>query len=262
MRTMTNALTITVVIGLILVLSGFAQAKDEAGSVVVLRGRAAIEREKKSLDAKIKDAVLVNDIITTFEASRAKLLFIDDSVLTLGEKSKVSVREFVLGKDKGDKSIFNLIDGKMRSVVGRAGFEVHTPTAVAAARGTIILSETGVMRGKKFSTFIAYEGEFCVESIDPKIPGKACLTPGMMITLIEGEPVGEPVKASDEQILRLLMDTDTSGAEISMPAPLLKMGFLDFDGWRIFNDLPPDLPPINLGTINATTPININITFP
>jgi hypothetical protein len=271
MKTMTNALSITVIIGLILVLGGFAQAKDEAGSVVALKGRAAIERQKKSLDAKIKDTIFMNDIITTFDASRVKMLFLDDSVLTLGEKSKVSVKEFVQGKGKGDKSIFNLIDGKMRSVVGRAGFEIHTPTAVAAARGTIILTETGVMNGKKFSTFIAYEGEFCVESIDPKIPGKACLKPGMMITLIEGEPVGETVRPSDAQIFQLLMNTDTTGSEISMPAtgteiskpaPLLKFGSQDFDGWSTFIDMPPDLPPIDLGSINAATPVNINITFP
>ena len=33
---------------------------------------------------------------------------------------------------------FNLLEGKMRSVVGKTKLQIHTPTAVAAARGTVI----------------------------------------------------------------------------------------------------------------------------
>ncbi|TAN38530.1 MAG: hypothetical protein EPN25_13445 [Nitrospirae bacterium] len=256
MRTLYNYST-WAIIALLLILSGTARAKNDAGSVVAVRGKAVIERDKKSFDARVKDTVQANDIISTADASRAKMLFIDDSVLTLGEKSRVSIREFIQGKDKGDRSIFNLIDGKMRSVVGRAGFEVHTPTAVAAARGTIVLFETGVINGKKFTTVIFYEGEGTVVSSDPNIPGNVTLKQGMMITLIEGEPIGEPRMATEAEIQRLLKDTDVSGGEISVPGPAI----VDLGGWELFFELPYN-PLWNQQNVNRVTPVNINITFP
>ena len=139
-------------------LSGIAVAKDDVGTVVAVRGKAIIDRDKRTIEAKVKDSIFFNDTVSTPAASRAKMLFIDDSILTLGEKSRVVINEFVYSKDKGGRSIIGLIDGKMRSIVGKTNFEVHTPTAVAAARGTIMLFEIGIKDGKKFTTMICHEG--------------------------------------------------------------------------------------------------------
>ena len=93
------------------------------------------------------------------KASRTKMRFIDDSILTLGENSRVSIKEYIYSKDKGGKSIFNLLDGKMRSVVGKTRFEIHTPTAVAAARGTIILLQRleGLLEGSLQPLYVLRE---------------------------------------------------------------------------------------------------------
>jgi hypothetical protein len=246
-----------IIVGIVLLCSGLSAAEDEAGSVIALRGRAAIDRSGKILDAKVRDHVLLQDIVSTFEASRVKLLFRDDSVLTLGEKSRVAVKEYVQGKEKGNKAIFNLIDGKMRSVVGKSGLEVRTPTAVAAARGTVILFETGLVNGRKFTIILAYEGEVGLQSIDPKIPGSAVLAPGMMLTVVEGEPFGTPVQASPEVIRRMLQDTDLSGHEISVPEP----GLFDIGGLGVFIDI-PQLPGISQPAANTTTPVRVIVTFP
>ncbi len=122
------------ILSFIVGLSGMALAKDDVGTVVAVKGKAIIDRDKRAIEAKVKDSIFFNDTVATLEASRAKMLFIDDSILTLGEKSKVVINEFVYSKDKGGRSIISLIDGKMRSIVGKTNFEVHTPTAVAAAR--------------------------------------------------------------------------------------------------------------------------------
>lgn len=244
-------------LGVLLLCAGPVQAEEEAGSVIALRGGASIQRSGKTLEARIKDRIMLHDVVATRAESRVKLLFKDDSVLTLGASSQVSVLEFVQGKDKGSRAIFNLIDGKMRSVVGRAGFEVRTPTAVAAARGTIILSETGKINDKKYTTILAHEGEVGLRSSDPKIPGTVLLTPGMMLTVVEGEPLGAAVQASPEVIRQMLMDTDLSGQEISVPEPAL----FDFGGMGLFVDIPL-LPGINQPAVNTTTPVHVIITFP
>src|SRR5512135_3042551 len=169
--------------------TGIALAKDEVGSFVAVRGKTIINREAKMTEARVKDNILLNDTVSTLEASKAKMLFIDDSVLTLAEKSKVVIREFIYSKDKGGKSIFNLLDGKMRAVVGKTGFEVRTATAVAAARGTVIYFISGVLEdGRKFTTIICFEGVVEITSTDPRISGSVTLTAGMMVTMIEGEP--------------------------------------------------------------------------
>lgn len=172
--------------------AGTSYAADNVGAVVALRGSALIERETKVIEAKLKDGIQLMDNVETKERSKAKMLFIDDSVLTVDEKSKVVIKEFLYSKGKGGKSIFNLIDGKMRSVVGKSEFEVHTPTVVAAARGTVFDCETGKNNGKFFTTCTCFEGEVDIRSVDPTISGRVTLRRGTTVTVTVGQPVPAP----------------------------------------------------------------------
>ena len=119
------------------------RAEQEIGKVVALRGSAAIERGGTRLTAAVNSGILPTDVIKTAGDGRVKMRFIDDSVLTVGENSRLAIKEFFYSKEKGGRSIFNLLDGKMHSVVGKTKFEVQTPTAIAAARGTVIYFEVG-----------------------------------------------------------------------------------------------------------------------
>jgi len=259
MKNIRHKTSITILITFILMtaLTLPALAKEEVGSVVAVRGRTIIDRDAKAAEAKVKDNILFNDTVSTLEASKAKMLFIDDSVLTLGEKSKVVIKEFIYSKEKGGKSIFNLIDGKMRTVVGKTGFEVRTPTAVAAARGTVILFETGIKDGKKFTTIICLEGELNITSIDPSVSGSITLTAGMMITIFEGEAFPAPTVATVMDRDRLMRATDIRGNEITIQGPVyMTIGPGGFDMGAA------SLPPVNQQPVNRTIPVNINITFP
>ncbi|MEW6418401.1 MAG: FecR family protein [Nitrospirota bacterium] len=243
---------------LVMGLSGIALAKDDVGTVVAVKGKTIIDRDKRTIEAKIKDSIFFNDMVSTLEASRAKMLFIDDSILTLGEKSKVVINEFIYSKDKGGRSIINLIDGKMRSIVGKTKFEVHTPTAVAAARGTMILFEIGVKDGKKFTTIVCQEGETYVRSPYPGIVGSVTLGPGMMITVFDGEPLPSPVTAPAGEADRLLRETDIS-PQLSIPAP---PEITVVPGGAAV-ELPVILPPIEQQPPTTThTPVTIDVIFP
>jgi len=96
-----------------------------------------------AVPVKLREDVYFKDVIETQVISRAKALFEDDSILTVGENSRVEVNEFIYDPANNQRStILRLFQGKARALVGKlfAGlgskFEVHTPTAVAAARGT------------------------------------------------------------------------------------------------------------------------------
>ena len=60
--------------------------------------------------------------------------------MNLGELSKVAVDEYIYSPEKQrSKSVYRLIDGSIKVVVGRSDLEVHTASTVASARGTAFL---------------------------------------------------------------------------------------------------------------------------
>src|SRR3989442_13198368 len=96
-----------------------------------------------AVPVKLREDVYFKDGIETQASSRAKALFQDDSILTVGENSRVEGSEYIYDPANSQRStVLRMIQGKARALVGKlfAGlgskFEVHTPTAVAAARGT------------------------------------------------------------------------------------------------------------------------------
>jgi len=242
----------------IICLSSHSMAEvNDIGTMVTIKGKAVIERNKKTFHAKVRDALFLNDTVSTLEASRAKMLFVDDSILTLGENSKAVLKEFVYSKEKGGSSIFKLIDGKMRCIVGKTEFEVHTPTSVAAARGTIILIETGMKNGKKFATLISLEGDIYVRSTHPDIVGSVILKSGMMITIFDAEPLSMPVIAPESEKDRLLRETHI-GYELSIPVPPEIKDVPELTGIEGIR-----IPPIEQQPATTTTsPVDIELQFP
>ena len=203
--------------GLIFAVAGAAFAEPVA-SVVALRGKATVERSGKKLDAQPKLGIELQDTVATAAGGRVKLLFIDDSVLTLAEKSRMSVDTFIHSRTDRGKSLFNLLDGKMRAVVGKTRFEVKTPTVVAAARGTVILFDTGILNGQPFTRITCLEGIVDVRALTAA-PGTppVLLTPGHSIIVMAGQPMPVPTLLSPAELEKLKRDTSMSGAEIKLP---------------------------------------------
>jgi hypothetical protein len=245
-------------------LTGTALAENEVGSIVAKRGKAIIERDNKSFEAEVQDNLFMNDTVSTKDASRVKMLFIDDSVLTLGENSQVVIKEVIYSKHKMGRSVFSLVEGKMRSVVGKTQFEVHTPTAVAAARGTVILTETGVLDdGRTFTVIICVEGETLVRPLDPRMGESVTLTAGMMLVYIEGEHFPSELLTEPTQEIQRLQNSTESDREISIPGPAeIYVGpegaVIEPSGMT-----PPQSPPIDQQPLTPpTTPVDINVIFP
>lgn len=249
---------ITLIILLILTSYGIVPAaQDEVGKVAAIKGNALIDRDKKKIKAKVKEGVLLRDTVSTLEGSMVKMRFIDDSILTLGEKSRVIIKEFVYSKGKEGKSIFNLLDGKMKSIVGKTKFEVRTPTAVAAARGTVIAFEVGMKDKKNFTTILCLEGEVVVNSANVNIIGRETLRADMIITIFEGERLPSPLKAPPSEIEKFRRLAAINNQGIAIPAP--PEGAADT---RITTGVTTTTPPGEQQRGKKTVPVNINIRFP
>lgn len=210
-----------IIIGVLLIsVVSYAQ---EAGQVVALKGRATIERERSVFPAVLKQKLLLNDTIRTMEASRAKLLFIDDSLLTLAEKSKLYIKEYIYSEEKKrSKSILNLIDGKMRSLVGNSDFEVHTPTVVVAARGTYFITWVEEEDGIPVSGVYVISGVVDVRNINPAIVGVIRLEGGMMSRVHRDKPPQPPTHAPEGMVKELMDATEVKSESKIEEKPIVE----------------------------------------
>ncbi len=183
-------------------------AGENAGTVNALKGKANVLRKEKVHLAKIKDNILKIDTVETKKESRIKLHFTDDSLLTLGENSKLIVKEYIGStKEKRGQSVYNLIDGKMRAVVGKTKFEVHTPTAVAAARGTGFIIWTEIVSKMLVTGLIVTEHEVDFRNIMDNIPGTVTVREGYVSYARAGESPTKPVPVPPGLLNRMLDQT-------------------------------------------------------
>jgi hypothetical protein len=210
----------------ILMLTGLPDAgyaEDDVGIVVALKGRAEIERENRKIEAALKGSILLKDTVQTKAASRAKMLFRDDSILTLGENSRVVINDYLYaeGKKKG-KTVFNLMDGKLRSLVGNNEFEVHTPTVVVAARGTYFITWTEMEEGVPVSGVAVIEGAVEMWSINAAIKGVVKIEPGMMSKGAMNKTPTPVMRVPSTLMKELIEATDLQGIPEAEKKPVIE----------------------------------------
>ncbi|MEW6110362.1 MAG: FecR family protein [Nitrospirota bacterium] len=193
-------------------MASVALTSDKVGEVMAVKGKANIIRADKKMDAGRKDGILLADTVTTGKDSRLKLLFIDDSLLTLGENSKLSIKEHLTGDDrKRGRSIFSLVDGRVRAIVGKNRFEIHTPTAVAAARGTVLIVWLTRTDGVPTTCNAVLKGMIDTSNIKESIKGIEPVREGYMNCVSDGpptKPVPIPKELLDELIESTSVDED------------------------------------------------------
>ena len=107
-----------------------AYAVNNVGKVLKVNQEVYIVRNNQKISAKPLMPIFLEDEVETGRNSRAKLQFKDDSILNLGEKSRVVIKEYRSGLGNGSKSIYRIIDGYLKVIVGKSDLKVHSPTAV------------------------------------------------------------------------------------------------------------------------------------
>jgi hypothetical protein len=116
---------------------------SKAGVVTTLQGTATVARSSAPDPAplKFKDDVFVQDRITTGEESIARILLGGKAVVTIRERSSLTITE------TATSSTIEMTSGKIALSVDKSrvkpgeSVEIKTPNAVAAIRGTIIIAE-------------------------------------------------------------------------------------------------------------------------
>ncbi len=154
----TGFATIAVAAGLLAGSAGPVEAFTQkgVGMVTALRGTvnvahtpavAARERRAPQEPLKFRDDVFFLDTIRTEREATAKLLLRARSTFTIRELSQVQLREGPAPAPGRTRSIVSMVSGALRALVQRelrAGdeFEIHTPNAISAVRGSDVATET------------------------------------------------------------------------------------------------------------------------
>jgi hypothetical protein len=158
-------------------------------------------RQKEKIDLQKNSPLYKADTVRTFEKSRVKILFVDDSLVMVGENTSFQISEHL--KDKENISVFNLMDGVMNVIVGKKGFEVHTQTAVSSARGTSFLVWT-----EKGKTGMAVtEGRVELRNAQAGPGEKVLINAGNMSVVEIGKPPAVSVKVHPDLIKRYYEET-------------------------------------------------------
>ena len=148
--TLRNGIGIISIFLMAVVLHVNAYASDPAGQVLAVKKEVIRIRDNSSENAKPLMQLQMKDAVETKANSRTKLFFSDDSILNMSELSRVEVEEYIYSNEsKRSKSVYRLIDGSLQVVVGRSDLEVHTSTAVAAARGTKFIMWSRIAKNRK-----------------------------------------------------------------------------------------------------------------
>lgn len=133
-------------LSLLLVVAAFiataANAAD-AGRVKVVKGAVEIERDGKNIAAAVGTPVQVGDAIKTGADGSVGITFQDDSLLSVGPNSVLSVDRFVFDNTthKGEFDT-SLKRGTLTAVSGKLvkerpeSMRVKTPAAIMGVRGT------------------------------------------------------------------------------------------------------------------------------
>ena len=167
--------------GLFLVFFSLAYAEPQSvGFVTAVKSNVTVIHagSKKGEPVKKKDTAFFQDVYETGPDARAKLLFADDSIITIGPGTKLALTESIYNPANNQRSaVVSLVSGKARALVGKAfsgsgsKFEVHTPTAVAAARGTYFVVWIFEQEGKLATGVWSNEGAVDVSNIKGDVIG-------------------------------------------------------------------------------------------
>jgi hypothetical protein len=120
-----------------------AAVAQEVGTIAALDGSAKIGRGDVWITATPGAAIQRGDELRTGEPGRMRIVFQDDTVLTISDDSRVVVDEQVFDPNQEkSRSVLGLLQGKVSALVSEyykrpgAAYEIKTATAVAGVRGT------------------------------------------------------------------------------------------------------------------------------
>jgi len=196
-----------------LVVAVTASAQDQVGSVAALEGTAEVLHPGRGAweELKANDGALLGDQVRTHAASKLKLQLRDESVLTLGPNSQLTLDQQTVAPQT--TSSIGLVVGTMRAVVSdryrqpHTRFEVETPTSIAGVRGTGFVARHDPARDASLYLGL-YDTTFVRSKVDPQGRHEVLLRPGEATEVRRGKLPTRPASLPEDIRRQLIEDTE------------------------------------------------------
>jgi hypothetical protein len=180
-----------------------AQQAKRIGTVSALEGKATVLHQGKFTPEPlaIHQPIFPEDIIETDVGSKIRLTLIDATAVMLGERSRVVIDRFVYAPQQQTLTArLTVLSGIFRAIIKellpQSTFEVTTPTAIAAIRGTDLMGEVRA----ESTAIVVLEGTVVVSNVRPRFRGLTTLTPGTGTTVLTDQPPSAPTRWSESRI--------------------------------------------------------------
>ncbi len=235
---------------IVLALPHPSRAQQPAVSAELTRvvGRVELLRKGQTqwIPAVIGAHLVEGDDIRAFSGAWAELALPDTSTVTLGENSRLLLTKLEFNRQNQTRVVLlHLAVGKLRAAIAQASislvrvrqssFAISTPTAVAAARGTIV-----------WAWYRANNTYFAVE------PEKNVLQPSRVDCIpLRGGPAGGPLKAQKSTAIFAGSQSMECGTPVPIQANFLTLSNPDTAGeFLALGGAPVVAPP---GVLEAVT---------
>jgi hypothetical protein len=121
---------------------GQAAAQQAIGAVSRIQGTASGMHGGATEALGLRSSVFLNEVVSTADAARLEVTFVDGTRLTLGEKAKLTLDSYVFNPaaDRGTIKFavvgaFRFLSGQL-SKLASADVNLTTPVAIVGIRGT------------------------------------------------------------------------------------------------------------------------------
>ena len=146
MRRFTVFILLTVFLGLSLV----SAEQVLAGKVKKIRGTVLVIRGDRTQTLRVGDPVFQNDLMQTGSTGAVGIIFEDNTILSLGPKSRLAIDGYTFAPEQGKLSLLlRLLRGTasyLSGIIGKQAPEAvkfQTPDATIGIRGTKFLVKVG-----------------------------------------------------------------------------------------------------------------------
>lgn len=117
--------------------------ENTIGVIKTVSGEVFIQQKDMRTKATINMKIFTGDFIITGEKSYAGLIFVDDTVVSLGPNSEISIKDFLFKPAEKQlsfwakilKGTFSFLSGQI-SKLAPENVRIETPDATLAVRGT------------------------------------------------------------------------------------------------------------------------------
>jgi len=118
------------------------------GVIAIVNGQVFITSGTKTFKAKPGSLIHEGDKVRALNPAKAKIVFIDDTVINIGRDTEFTVTKSLFSLDRRIAN-FDFSKGRFKVAVGKfpsgaSEFKVKTPNAIVGVRGTVFWGDTNL----------------------------------------------------------------------------------------------------------------------